>query len=500
MRQPLDESDYNGMHEVEMDCDGDEARRGDHAVVLKAAVEEFVRCQACEMTPTAFVGAGNIPRLRLGLPILCYHGRESAEHRNAPPAVIASSPPSLRSKLQVRFVQASVVSTVRSCSQRLSREQNKSGILCLASLSTDGEEDEESRDAVPTSVSKNVPQGVVSVCAFEGDLAKLQAELKKSPENANESNADGWTALMWACRAGKVDCVELLLASGADLRAANKFESTSMHHAAHWGHVSVIETLLRTVGTAVERKELIEARNKFGWTPLHWAGKGGHAAAAKTIMEAGGDPRAVHMFGNTPLHEAVNSGNVDVVKVMLPKSNVNAQNGEGETPLMSAAYLGFADVVRALLDAGADMHLQDKEGNTPLHRAARGGHEDVVEDLLRAGAEVNIPAGDIRSTPLHEAARWGRFDIVQLLVDHNADVNCANSDGDTPLHMAAVWGRSWDDSECIEILLRNRADYEIRNKAGLTALEVAKIGCDAEEFADSEVATAFREALGAATL
>ncbi len=60
-----------------------------------------------------------------------------------------------------------------------------------------------------------------------------------------------------------------------------------------------------------------------------------------------------------------------------------------ETPLSHASRRGDYDVVKALLDAGADVNAKDAEGCTPLHWAAREGHEAVVKALITAGADAN---------------------------------------------------------------------------------------------------------------
>ena len=109
--------------------------------------------------------------------------------------------------------------------------------------------------------------------------------------------------------------------------------------------------------------------------------------------------------------------------------------------VLEASRRGIADVVRALMDAGADVNEASTEWpyGTPLYRAAREGHEAVVKALIEAGADVN-KADDDGKTPLYCAASNGHEAVVRALIDAGADVNKAEYEGKTPLLVAASDG------------------------------------------------------------
>ena len=113
--------------------------------------------------------------------------------------------------------------------------------------------------------------------------------------------------------------------------------------------------------------------------------------------------------------------------------------------LQGAAMFGRADMVKLLLEAGADVEARDEFGDTALHEAAKRGHAAVVKLLLEAGADMEArdESGD---TALHEAVSdsWVRITIkrggsveshaavVKLLLEHGADVEAKDEDGWTP--------------------------------------------------------------------
>lgn len=103
--------------------------------------------------------------------------------------------------------------------------------------------------------------------------------------------------------------------------------------------------------------------------------------------------------------------------------------------LCVAAMTGPAQVVKTLIDQGANINTKVNDGMTPLHVAATNGHEDVANLLIAEGADINAK-GNNGGTPLHFAAMNGFNGVVKLLIIKGANVKAKANDGLTPLDLA----------------------------------------------------------------
>jgi ankyrin repeat protein len=105
------------------------------------------------------------------------------------------------------------------------------------------------------------------------------------------------------------------------------------------------------------------------------------------------------------------------------------------TGLHLAGYFGIESIVKLLLDTGADVEAKDGNGQTPLLWVAQGGNEAVVKLLLDAGADIEAKDSNDQ-TPLLRAAKNGHEAIVKLLLDKGVDINVENANGQTALLLA----------------------------------------------------------------
>ncbi|KAF4987274.1 hypothetical protein FGRMN_10460 [Fusarium graminum] len=163
---------------------------------------------------------------------------------------------------------------------------------------------------------------------------------------------------------------------------------------------------------------------------------------------------------------AARNGNEEVVKILLADRRVDFNPKLPRTPLAFAIDRGCAKIVEVLLDAGrADLNMEDENGETVLMTAAKAGNTTIVKVLLDADSN-QLKA----SVVLFYAAVKGHTEIVPLLlVIDNINVNSRHELGCTPLHFAASRGHT----EVAKLLLENGADSQVVDDEGYTPISLA---------------------------
>jgi ankyrin repeat protein len=190
----------------------------------------------------------------------------------------------------------------------------------------------------------------------------------------------------------------------------------------------------------------VKAANRYGVTPLYLACMTGSTSIVEALLKAGADSNAMLPDGETALMTAARTGRTDAVKSLLAHgADVNAKEPtRGQTPLMWAAAEGNADVIRLLVERGADIQTRSNGGFTAMLFAVREGRIPAVKTLLAAGASVNeslARRGGTDNTPnaFLLAAANAHYELASLLLDAGADPNAAPQ-GWTALHQV-TWVR-----------------------------------------------------------
>jgi ankyrin repeat protein len=159
------------------------------------------------------------------------------------------------------------------------------------------------------------------------------------------------------------------------------------------------------------------------------------------------------------------------------KGGVNLNNGidfvdpeTGFTPLMVATMQGKVQVVRALIDRGAELEYQEQDKlRTALIIAANYGKAECVEEILKRGALINA-IDKYEMTALMHASKHGHKDCVAILLNRGASPNKADDHGFTAMHLAAKFGHV----NIVEQLFEKGATLEIRDLVeGKTPLHIA---------------------------
>jgi len=228
--------------------------------------------------------------------------------------------------------------------------------------------------------------------------------------SVNAAQPDGTTALAWAVNRDDLETADLLIRAGAKVNAAND----------------------------------------YGVTPLSLACTNRSAAIIERLLKAGADPNAALWTGETPVMVCAHTGNVETVKLLLSHgADPNAkETQQGHTAVMRAVAEKHPEVVRALIDRGADVRARSKGGFTALLFASQQAEIASAKMLLAAGADVNEKTPK-NGTALVLAAASGREQFAIFLLENGADPNAADAYGVTALHYAVPRGIAGIDSVSI---------------------------------------------------
>ena len=249
---------------------------------------------------------------------------------------------------------------------------------------------------------------ITAVQAIQSDDSVALHTLLATP-TARLRNADAAAALCEATQRSDWKTVQLLLAHGADVNAANLYGETPLIIAAQQGDRKMAEALLaarakRDVqtkgrGTAWEQAELArhydlarlhgatpDTPYATGDTPLMLAAQTA-PDAVKLLLAHGADPNRRNDHGDTPLMLAARYGDVEAARLLLEKgAEVNARNKLGDTPLLFAAKFNLA-TIPLLLEHYADFSVKARSGYTVLAYARKLRKPGVVKLLETAGAK-----------------------------------------------------------------------------------------------------------------
>ncbi len=285
------------------------------------------------------------------------------------------------------------------------------------------------QEALPEDFAERVIQ--IIEAARKGDLAKIQQLLSEEPTLATATDTNKSTALHSAAAAGWKAVVELLIAHGADVNALDEGDNASpLHFAAERGHLDVVKVLVEH-GADVNWNQDWHERGPLGWAVVF---ADVHTDVAEYLIEKG---------ARLDLFSAIAMGRADVVREL-----VAADPGATDKlfdrycrPIPFAVMKGQPEIAQLMADLGANLDIEDavalgrtdlvreflKRGLSPddlckgLHTAVISGPPEIVRLILEAGADPYCRRNENR-TPIFFAVERKDSDIAKILIAHGAGI------------------------------------------------------------------------------
>jgi ankyrin repeat protein len=346
----------------------------------------------------------------------------------------------------------------------------------------------------------------IALASENGSVEFLQL-LLEAGANPNTALPEGETALMTATRTGRVDAVRLLLMHNAN---PNMVEDWRGQTALMW---AAAENNREVASALISADANIHARSTAGFSPLMFAVRAGYLEMTRLLVEAGANSEETLFDGTSALVLAAKNGHYELGDFLLDRGADPNADDQGWTALHEVKWtrrpnLGFnnppplvtgsmrdVEFVRALASHGADLNRRMRKepnnsyrnvlnriGSTPFLLAAKAADIEMMRLLVELGADPLLPNED-GTTPLMVAAGVGIWAVgespgtneealaaVQYALELGGEVTTVDDNGDTALHGAII--RS--SEPLVRFLLAEGADIDAINEKGWTPLRIAR--------------------------
>lgn len=367
--------------------------------------------------------------------------------------------------------------------------------------------DDRGFSALMTGVEANKNPSVLSLLSYGADV--------------NDYSNKGQTSLLLAAGRNFSGIVNTLLKSGADYSLADNkgwtpFLTTLNHSASSPSGVTQSFMLISDAGASLSTRTSSDAIQPYKLIKNDEVSSSGASPSYKLVRNEAYTRSAVSSVTSSPLTDsvavkAVRSGNQDVLTILFMEgiqsdiadrdgnsllhyainnvdmlqfllkwvSDINIQNKNGETPLLTAVKKDSIDSVSFLLNEGADHNIADNAGWTPLLRALKNsassasGLTSAVQLLQEKGARLILPSSHSDDI-VFSAVKSGNIDVTKLLFEEGADVRVRDNSGNTLLHLGV------QNPEMVRFLLLWKAAINERNNQGIPVLHLAAENSSAE--------------------
>lgn len=304
--------------------------------------------------------------------------------------------------------------------------------------------------------------GVYSImeAAAAGDIQTINARVQEGC-NVNQIDEQGYSALHIAAEKNATRALEILLKSGAD----SKLKTPDGKTAADLARSGKAKQLLQAAEE--HRNREIEICEKTAAGDMNFL--------SEAIRKKGFNPNILNKENNQSLLMiACRQGNPQIVKALIDAgADVNYVSPARRSVLHVSVDADNAEIITLLLNAGANPMAQAGNKAVPLHDAVWSSRMNSIRALLPAYKNINYsPPGGHNGTPIELAINRNFPHVVQLFIDAGIDLNDPEAQN-PPLIQAAQTGKP----EIVKLLLKAGADKNLRNKKGQRAADAAADTC-----------------------
>ena len=242
--------------------------------------------------------------------------------------------------------------------------------------------------------------------AVRTDNIKMAKLLIEHNSDINIKNKDGKNMIMIACENGNEEMFNLLLENNADINEKSSWGASALIYASEKGNINIMQYLIDN-GIDVNGKA-----DENGDTPLLWAVTGENPyEASKLLIENGADVNATNNSGVAPA--TILAGSVPKV-VKLLKDNgadLDTKFADDAPPIAIAASVGNLEIVKALVENGADVNYYPNDMNyTAIYHAIDQGSYEVAEYLFKNGVDLNI---ELKPSDVYGGAIKERYNVLE---------------------------------------------------------------------------------------
>ncbi len=254
-------------------------------------------------------------------------------------------------------------------------------------------------------------------------------------------NEQGETLLHLAAKEGDKMLNELLIKAGADLEIVDSEGRTPLH-------LAVISNNVEAIKVFIKANVVVDVVDIYGKTPLHYVS--GNPYIDGLLVDAGADIKFILINKSyfKELTDKLDNASLYYIAQRFNKVNDVDYVEDDSTMLMYAAVDGFTNLIKVLLELGADVNILGHDGETAIFGTAANGNTEDNELLVNAGADLTIATYHLAETPLHQAVECENVDAVKVFLKAGADIDALDIDGTTPLDLA----RNGKNHEIIKLL------------------------------------------------